>query len=110
MAADFSRRERLERATPTPRLPRWTGLKRQIELAAGKTLAFGQLEGLELFLAVAVHLARCSYISDYFSTSPTAQANFAQPQRLGRPGEPPSLLRARLPEIHSNKRRQRCAS
>ena len=53
----------------TPRLPRWTGPKRQIELAAGKTLAFGQLEGLELLLAAAVHLARSSYSSDtHFDT------------------------------------------
>ena len=68
-------------------MPRWTGPKRQIELAAGKTLAFGLLAKRTIFLAAAVHLAPCSCISTHFDTSKAKQANFAQPKRLGRPGE-----------------------
>ena len=111
-AADFSRRELLEGATlglRTPRLPRWTGFKRQKELA-GKTLAFGQLDGLELFLATAVHSARCSHSSDTFRHHQVKQTNFAAKtaEKAGRALSLLSIVVRGLQRLPEAAREQRC--
>ena len=89
MAADFSRRELLEGATlglRTPRWPRWNGLKRQIELAAGKTLAFGLLAKRYNASPQPCIWHRAAPVRTHFDITKVAQANFAQPKRLGKAG------------------------
>ena len=85
-----NRRERLESDTSglrTPRLPRWTAFKRQIELAACKTLAFG-LPGIVSHSSPQLCIWHDpATFRTHFNITEAAQANFAQPKRLGKPGE-----------------------